>query len=139
MKFVVDVVQRDIKTPAMTEYVTAICFSSNRSPDRYESRGEAMASDLADGFTPEVISKYRQKILEVKDTPGLYEELQSRLPGIYGRVLVGYGKNTAEYEGGNYFIIGPEEQFESWENYIASVEFPQPVYRLYPRDFWLRK
>lgn len=139
MRFVVGVVQKEIPNPAMTEYVTALCFGDNRSSDRYETRGEAMASDLADGFTPEVISNYRQKILEVKDTEGLYQDLQSRLPGIYGRVLVGYGKNLAEYEGGNYFMIGPEEQFVSLENYIGSVEFPQPVYRLYQRDYWLRR
>ncbi|MBT7788649.1 MAG: hypothetical protein HN757_07195 [Calditrichaeota bacterium] len=139
MRFVVGVIQKEIPVPAMTEYVTALCFGHSRSSDRYETRGEAMASDLADGFTPEVISNYRQKILDIKDTEGLYEELKSRLPGIYGRVLVGYGDNLAEHEGGNNFMIGPEEQFESWENYISSVEFPQPVYRLYPRDYWLRR
>jgi len=138
MRFVVEVVNRKIDSPEILEHITSLCFMGSRAPGKYEHRGEKMAADLADGYTPERIREYRQRILEVRNTEGLLQNLKERLPEVYGKVLIGYGKNLSEHEGGNYFIIGPEEQFESMENYIGSVEYPQPVYRLYPRDFWIR-
>jgi len=59
------------------------------------------------------------------------------MPEAYGPVLIGYGKPLAKSYKGNFFMIGPDEQFESLENYINSVESPNKVYKLYPRDFWL--
>jgi hypothetical protein len=52
-------------------------------------------------------------------------------------VLIGYGAPLAQSDDGVFFLIGPESQFRSLEQLIASAEGPQPVYRLYPRDFWL--
>jgi hypothetical protein len=96
-----------------------------------------MANDLTDGFTPEVVKNYRKRILEMKTKENLYEELKSRMEDAYGSVLIGYGKPLKESREGNFFLIGPEPQFISLENYIKSVEEEQTVYRLYPRDFWL--
>ena len=36
-----------------------------------------------------------------------------------------------------YFIIGPEKQFESFEEYLRTVEGKGTVHRLYPRDYWI--
>ncbi len=139
MRFVVNEVKQDISQLSLDEYIVAGSFGRSRAPDRYEARGESMASDLADGITPEVVANYRKKILEIRKSENLSEEVRSRLEGVYGKVLVGYGSSLSDVEKGNYFIIGPEEQFELFENYIASVEQPQKIYRLYPRDFWLPK
>jgi len=139
MRFVVGEVKKGVDNPLLTEYVVSQCFSYNRAPDRYETRGEEMASNLADGITPEVVANYRHKVLEVRYEDGLWDEIKSRMEGVYCKALIGYGANKADVAESNYFIIGPETQFKSLEKYIAEVEYPQPVYRLYPRDFWLVK
>lgn len=138
MKFIVSEVKKGVTDPGLTEYVTALCFSDSRAPARYESRGEDMARDLVDGFGPEVITRHREEILKISKEEGLFDELNSRLEGMYGKVMVGYGKPLSANAEGNFFLIGPEEQFQSLESYIKSVETPRTVYRLYPRDFWIR-
>ena len=104
---------------------------------RYESRGQAMATDLADGYTPERVSAYRARVLEVSNQDGLYPELAARMEKVYGKVMIGYGEPLAASEDGYFFLIGPEEQFASLERYIADTEGAQTVHRLYPRDFWM--
>ena len=96
-----------------------------------------MATDLIDGFEPEKVAAFRSKVLDVKNNDGLHDKLRSRMQAAYGPVLIGYGPSLAESKDHNFFLIGPEPQFTSLEEYIATVEEPQPVYRLYPRDFWL--
>jgi Zn-dependent M16 (insulinase) family peptidase len=137
MKFVVNELKTAQPTPDLTDYAIAQVFGSSRSPDRYESRGEAMAADLADGYTPEVVRRYSEKVLQLRKQPNLLDELKNRMENVYGTVLIGYGRPLSESTDGQFFIIGPEKQFQSLEQYIASTESPQTVYRLYPRDFWL--
>jgi len=137
MRFVVGVLKQGEDDPKLLDYAVAQVFGYSRAPSRYESRGVSMATDLVDGFTPEKVASFRKKVLEVKDGDGLYEKLRSRMEAAYGPVLIGYGPSLADSPDGNFFLIGPEPQFESLEEYIASVETPQTVYRLYPRDFWL--
>ena len=139
MRFVVDIIKGAEDNPKLTEYVTALTFGDSRAASKYEERGEAMAEDLADGFTPDVVSEYRRKILSLRNSEDLYSELQRRMEKVYSTVLIGYGAPLSEADGGCYFLNGPEEQFQSLENYIAKVEGARPVYRLYPRDFWLIK
>ena len=49
----------------LAEYVIALTFSS-RASSPYEVRGEAMASNMAHGITPEVVSRFRRAILEAR-------------------------------------------------------------------------
>lgn len=137
MRFVVDVLKNAEEDPRLADYAVAQVFGYSRSPSKYETRGESMAADLADGFTPKRDAAFRRKVLEIKDMKNLYQELAKRMQDVYGTVLIGYGKPLSESREGNFFIIGPEPQFESLEEYIEGVEGPQKVYRLYPRDFWL--
>ncbi len=76
-------------------------------------------------------------MLAQKNKDKLFEELKSRMEMTYGQVLIGYGPQLSDSENGNFFLIGPESQFESLENYIESTEGKETVYRLYPRDYWL--
>jgi hypothetical protein len=137
MRFVVDVLKNGEDDPKLLNYAVAQVFGYSRAPSRYESRGVSMASDLVDGYTPEKVAAFRKKVLEVKDSDGLYEQLRARMEEAYGPVLIGYGPPLAQSPDANFFLIGPEPQFNSLEEYIATVEQPQTVYRLYPRDFWL--
>jgi Zn-dependent M16 (insulinase) family peptidase len=137
MKFVVNELKTAQPTPDLVDYAVAQIFGDSRSPNRYEARGEAMAADLADGYTPEVVRRYSEKVLQLRQRPDLFDELRNRMESVYGVVLVGYGRPLSESTDGYFFIIGPEKQFQSLEQYLASTESPQTVYRLYPRDFWL--
>ncbi len=137
MKFVVGELKNAKHDPGLKDYAVAQIFRSSRAPSSYESRGATMASDITDGFTPDVVRKYRQKILEERDTKGIYDQIHNRMEDAYGSVLIGYGKPLAESQDGIFFLIGPEAQFESLEEYIKQTEGEQPIYRLYPRDYWL--
>jgi len=89
------------------------------------------------GLDPEVIRRFRRGILALRDREGLYDELHDRMPSVYGQVLPGYGTPVAKAPGAVQFIIGPEAQFKSFEDYLRSTEDPNArVTRLYPRDFW---
>jgi len=137
MRFVVDELKKAPYDPKLAEYAVAQTFAINRGPNSYESRGEAMASNLADGITDDVVSRFRSHILQIRGRKDLYDQLHKRMENIYGHVLVGYGGQLSDYPDGTYFIIGPEAQFENMENYIAAEEDPQTVYRIYPRDYWI--
>jgi len=137
MRFVVDELAKAPADPLLAEYAVAQAFLYNRGANSYESRGEAMAGNIADGITDDVIAGFRRRILAFRENDDLYDRLKSRMEDVYGRLLIGYGKPLDSYPKGTYFIIGPDAQFESLEEYIASVETERTVYRIYPRDFWI--
>jgi hypothetical protein len=137
MRFVVNHLREAEDDPGLVDYAVAQVFGYSRAPSRYEQRGQAMAADLTDGFTPEKVRRHREKVLAMRDDTDLYSQLKEHMQRAYGPVLIGYGAPLSQSEDGNFFLIGPEKQFKSLEEYIAQVESPQTVYRLYPRDFWL--
>jgi hypothetical protein len=137
MRFVVNQLKSAEPTPDLTDYAIAQVFGVSRSPNRYEQRGEAMAEDLADGYTPELVRRYSEKVLEMRHREDLFEQLKARMETAYGPVLIGYGQPLKASQDGYFFLIGPEPQFQTLENYIETAEGKNTVYRLYPRDFWL--
>jgi len=137
MRFVVNQLKTAQPTPDLTDYAIAQVFGVSRAPGRYEQRGEAMAEDLADGYAPETVRRYNEKILAMREREDLFEQLQARMEAAYGPVLIGYGRPLGESDEGKFFMIGPEAQFQALEKYIETVEGKTTVYRLYPRDFWL--
>jgi hypothetical protein len=137
MRFVVDILKNAQKDPKLLDYTIAQAFRASRAPSQYESRGASMAEDLEDGYLPENVKAYRQKVLELRNDPNLIDELYQTMPDAYGSVLIGYGKPLSQSKDGSFFIIGPDKQFQLLEDYVGTVEGPQKVYKLYPRDFWL--
>jgi hypothetical protein len=136
----VDEVRKAKPDPAIAEYAVAESFGEIRAASGYEARGEAMANDLADGVTPEVVARFHKAILELRRTPNLARELHQRLAPFYGRVLPGLDGSVKGVRDGVYFVIGPEKQMAAWERYLKTVEGPEAkVFRLYPRDFWLER
>ena len=137
MGFVVNELKQAHEDPRLAEYALAQVFGDSRAPSEYESRGEAIASDLVDGYDPAKVAEYRHKVLEISQRDGLYHELFQRMPEAYGPVLIGYGNPSAQSNRGVFFMIGPDEQFQLLENYINTAEGSNKVHKLYPRDFWL--
>jgi Zn-dependent M16 (insulinase) family peptidase len=136
LRFAIGEVKRPMNDP-LAEYVIALAFSS-RASSPYEARGEAMASNMADGVTPEVVSRFRRAILETRKIPDLSAQLYERKDKVHERVFPGYGMKGKDIAGRNFFVIGAEKQMAAYEAYLKSVEGADTqLYRLYPRDFWL--
>ncbi len=135
--FIVQEIKKPLNDPGLSEYTIASSFSS-RAASPYEQRGEAMAADIADGITPEVVSQFRRGVLELRKMPNLAEELFKRKDRVYAQILPGYGIKGKDVTGANYFVIGSEKQMSAYEAYLKSVEGTETkLYRLYPRDFWI--
>jgi Zn-dependent M16 (insulinase) family peptidase len=135
--FVVDELKGAAEDSSLASYSVAQVFRRSRAMSRYEARGQAIARDLADGYTPERVAAYRTKVLEVSRQDGFYAEIAKRMPKVYGKVLIGLGDPLSSSTDGYFFLIGPEEQFASLEEYIETTEGKQKIQRLYPRDFWI--
>jgi Zn-dependent M16 (insulinase) family peptidase len=136
LRFAIGEVKRPMSDP-LAEYVIALTFSS-RASSPYEVRGEAMAANMADGITPEVVSRFRRAILEARKIPDLSAQLWALKDKVHERVFPGYGMKGKDIPGRNFFVIGAEKQMAAYEAYLKSVEGADTqLYRLYPRDFWL--
>jgi Zn-dependent M16 (insulinase) family peptidase len=137
MRFVVGELQSPKQDPHLANYAVAQVFSGSRAASRYESRGIGIAADLADGYSPDRVSAFRTAVLRVASHENLYERVGSRISHVYGKALAGYGPPLQQSVNPLFFLIGPEVQFQSMENYITSTEGYHTILRLFPRDFWL--
>ncbi len=140
MKFVVDELKKVKPDANIARYAIATAFSS-RVAGSYESRASAMAANLVDGQTPDLVKAFRTRVLELAKQPDLATKLYARLESTYGKVLPGYGVTATKPDPKTiYFVIGPEKQLAAWEAYLKST-YKDPkvgkLYRLYPRDFWI--
>jgi hypothetical protein len=138
LEFVIGELKKAEPDPALADYAIAGAFDGTRSALPYESRGEAMAEDLADGLTPEVVARFHRAILDLRRRPDLTQELFRRMPRVYARVLPGMGMPAKDITGAVNFVIGPEKQLEAYEQYLQKAEGAGTrLFRLYPRDFWI--
>jgi hypothetical protein len=138
LKFVIDELKKAQTDPALAEYAIAGAFAGTRSVSAYETRGEEMAADLADGLTPAVVTRFHRAILDLRKEPNLGAELFRRKDRVNATVLPGMGVKADEVSGGVYLVIGPEKQLSAWEEYLKKADRPDDrLWRLYPRDFWL--
>ena len=138
LRFVIDELKKAPKDPALVEYAVAQSFAQFRSAFEYETRGEAMANDVADNLMPEDVRRFRRAILSLRALPNLSEELYKRMGDVYGTVLPGYGVKAGEVPGGVFYVIGQEKQLKAYEDYLKSVEGAGTrLYRIYPRDYWM--
>jgi Zn-dependent M16 (insulinase) family peptidase len=135
IRFVIGELKSAPRDPSLADYAIAQAFGELRGGQTYENRAEAMAADLADGQTPEMVRKFRQSILELRKDPKLGETLFDRKDRVYAEVLPGYDANWKPAPGGIYFFIGPDKQLDALDAYMKS--FGGSVVRVYPRDYWM--
>jgi hypothetical protein len=137
IKFVIAQLQAAAAAPVdgnLGRYAVAGAFGS-RSASGFEARASAMAADLVDGITPEVVRAFRAKVLAQAARPDLATALFARMKAVYAKVLPGLG---AVDPAATYFVIGPEAQLAAYEAYLrGAVGKAAAVRRLYPRDFWI--
>jgi hypothetical protein len=138
LRFVIEELKKAKPDPGLVEYAIAGAFGAFRSASPYESRGEAMAADIADGLTPDVVRRFRQQVLALRRDPKLSDELFKRMNTVYGRILPGFGVKARDVRGGVFYVIGPEKQLTAYEEYLKTVEGSDArLYRIYPRDYWM--
>jgi hypothetical protein len=138
LRFVIEELKKAQPDPNLVEYAIAVAFGEFRSASPYETRGEAMADDLADGLTPEAVTRFRRALLELRRTPNLSGELFKRMGNVYARILPGYGVKAMDVTGGVFYVIGPEKQLAAYEEYLKTVEGQDTrLQRIYPRDYWM--
>ena len=138
LQFVISELKKAQPDASLTEYAIAGAFRGTRSAASYESRGEAMAQDLADGLAPDVIRAFHRAILDLRAMPDLSRELARRMDRVYATVLPGMGARAGGVAGSVYMVIGPEKQLAAYEAYLQKADGPDArLWRLYPRDFWL--
>jgi Zn-dependent M16 (insulinase) family peptidase len=134
LRFVIDQLKKEKPDPNLVRYAIANAFQS-RIADDYERRAAAMAADLVDGVTPDLVRGFRTRLLALAQQAGLANVLFARLPEVYGKVLPGYARPEA---GSLYLVIGPESQLAAYEQYLSTaVGRDARLHRLYPRDFWI--
>ncbi len=141
LKFVIDQLQHVVPDANIARYAVAQAFRS-RIADDYETRAYAMAADLVDGVTPDVVRGFRTKIVVASKRADLADALFARMPAVYGKVLPGYGVLPPTSQ---YLVIGPQKQLDAYARYIGAAipkshaeHVPQDLYVLYPRDFWVQ-
>jgi hypothetical protein len=124
----------------MLDYTISLAVGGFRSAGDYESRGMAMANDLKDQLTPELVRNFRLAILRLRKKPGVIYDIYKNKDAVYEKILPGYGIQSKDVPGGKFFVIGPEKQMAAYEAYLKSVEGKDSkLFRLYPRDFWMMK
>jgi hypothetical protein len=136
VRFVVGELRGASRDPSLADYTIAQAFAELRGGQAYEARAEAMAADLADGQTPDLVRKFRQSILTLRKDPKLGDLLFDRKDRVYSASLPGYdGASWKPAADGVYVVIGPDKQLDAWERYLQT--FGGSLVRLYPRDFWM--
>jgi len=134
LRFVIDQMRSAKIDASVARYAIASAFDS-RVAASYERRATAMADDITDGITPEVVRAFRTRLLALAGRGDLAAELAARVRVVYGQVMPGLGPAVAD---GIYFVIGPPRQLDAYQDYLhAAVGKTATLHRLYPRDFWI--
>ena len=136
LHFAINVIKKGPHDPKLADYTIAMAFQESNASGSYEARAEAIATDLADGVTPEKVRHFREAILSLRRDPNLAAEIFQRADKVYGRLLPGYGPKAKENSGAVYYIIGNDKQFAAMDTDVQTRE-DEHVYKLYPRDYWL--
>jgi hypothetical protein len=88
--------------------------------------------------SPRKLLSFFRAILELRETPGLADELFNRMPGAYASVLPGFTPQGTPVPGGTYMVIGSPQQLGLYQKYLQSSISPDTrLYRICPRDFWM--
>jgi hypothetical protein len=131
---VIDQLKQARPDPNLARYAIATAFRSRIAND-FDERAAAMAADLVDGLTPDLVRGFRTRMLALAKRPDLAQELFARMPQVYGKVLPGFTQPDPD---AIQFVIGPETQLAAYDQYLhAAVGKDARLHRVYPRDFWI--
>jgi hypothetical protein len=134
LRFVIDELKKAKSDANIARYAIAKAFDS-RVAFGFEARASAMAANLVDELTPDLVRAFRTRVLAAAKRPSLEDALFGRMQAVYSKVLPGYGALDPD---AIYFVIGPDKQMTAYQEYLhAAVGKTVTLHRLYPRDFWI--
>jgi hypothetical protein len=136
MRFVADIASRQTVDRDLVEYALADAFGDYRADRDFFARGSAIADDLADGTTPEVVREFKQSLIKAARDPEAAAMIAARLPDAVGRVIVGFGEKVSGVRGAVGFVVAPEPLIARYEQHLVEIGEADRIVRLYPRDFW---
>ena len=137
VRFVIGLLNETRPDPWFAEYVMALTFSESRAAGTYEARAEGIATDLADGQSPEQVRRFRESLLELRRDPNLAAKLFERKDRVYAAIVPGYDAKARGSPGAVYFAIGPDKQLDAWNEFLRGAAGGARLYKLYGRDFWM--
>jgi hypothetical protein len=122
--------------PRWVEYAAARAFGA-RVADTYETRGRARAVDLAEGFPPERVRAFRERVLAARHRAGVSEAVHAGVVPAY-EVLLPTGDAAAGARAEALrVLVAPEAQVAAVERALQAARGQEGgIVRLYPRDFW---
>jgi Zn-dependent M16 (insulinase) family peptidase len=135
LHFAIQVVKQGSRDPGLLDYALAGAFSGSYAARSYEDRAEFIAGSLADRVTPAQVRTFRKALLAVRKDPKTAGEVMARIDQVYPPLLPGYN-DLPQPAGSTYFLIGNEKQLTAMDHDLEA-RGREPLYRLYPRDFWL--
>jgi hypothetical protein len=121
-------------TPSSVDYALAQTFAFSRTALSPSARAEAMAIDVREGLTPELMQRFSEKLLRLRHDPQLLEQLRAALPRVVATVTLGPEHRAIQSAAqAIFFVIAPEWQLAEIEGDIPEKHLP----RVWPSDFWL--
>lgn len=103
-----------------------------------DEEGRHMGLSQGGATRLEELRSFRRALAGLLADPGLPAELQARKLAVHARLFPGLAeKGWTPLPGTQFFVIGPERQFELAEEYLATRAPGQELRRLRPRDYWL--
>jgi hypothetical protein len=137
VKFVSDIpASQSLDDPFLLDYALARSFGDFRGSDDFSARGAALAGNLADGVTPELVAGFKRLLLETAAQKDALARVRERVPDALGRVMIGYGRKGSASTGALGYVIGSEEILAAYEVFLKEQGEAERLIRLYPRDFW---
>jgi Zn-dependent M16 (insulinase) family peptidase len=137
LRFVINEVKKAPLDSSIIDYTLSLALAENRAASEFENRGEAMATDIAEGITPTVVTRFRKAMLKLRKDEQLLTQIYAHKDEQYEQLLPGYGKKASGIKGATYLVIGPEKQMKAYEAYLNSTNQEEQLFRIYPRDFWM--
>jgi hypothetical protein len=136
LRFVDAEVRRAPVDERFVDYAIAATLSS-RGAYTFETRARGIASDLAEGRTPDRVRAFHARLLALRARPRLAEELHAHFVPAMSALIPSLAAGSALPIDAVYFTVGPEPQIAGYEREMRhAVSAGVNVVRLWPRDFW---
>ncbi len=137
LRFVAGELKKAKPDKYLLDYALALFFHT-RAGSGFEQRADAMFENLVDGITPELVRRFRERLLEIRKEADLLDKVKAHLLSENGKVIPGLGVKGKDVKDAVYMSIGDSKQLDQLEDYLKELEDPDcKISRLWARDFWI--
>jgi SAM-dependent methyltransferase len=136
MRFVAGLAKTTPVDSAVLEASLANAFQDERVTASFSVRGAALAEDLVDGLTPDVVRSFKHLLLQTAHAPNALAAFRDRVTAVLGRMLVGVNGRVSQTPGTLALLAGPGAIVDKYEQFLRDSGEISTLPRIYPRDFW---